>query len=276
VIRAAAPQRTDTPVVAYRAFRWRRGRLVSATRGDRWTAELHEATCRAAAGHPAPHPACHCGIHAFGSLATAERYGGRRWRLWPGLFTRTVIGAVLLYSGHGRPLIAGELTRSSGVLGFDGRRALQYRAPYGQLVALLADGAAAQQAAAAVGVPVLPKRDAAGRPAFERFAREHGTELEAETPATRSSASAAPVAPWRVVKFIRRRRGRVNGGLVVTLAAALIVLAAARLSWLVLRPALRVAWWLAWWGLRLLAAVALFCVLLALSFLGLLPESSAR
>src|SRR5260221_5204623 len=65
VTRAAAPQRTDTPVVAYRAFRWRRGRLVSATRGDRWTAELHEATCRVAASHPAPHPACHCGIHAF-------------------------------------------------------------------------------------------------------------------------------------------------------------------------------------------------------------------
>jgi hypothetical protein len=269
VILAPTPQRTDAPVVAYRVFRVRTGgKLTSATRGDLWTTKLHEATC-AEANHPAPQFGCHCGIHAFGSLATAERYSGRRWLKWPGLTSSTVIGAVLLYSAPGRPIVGGELARRSGVR--TGRGALQYRAPYGQLVALL-DSPAARRAGERLGVPVLPKRDAAGRPAFERFAREHGTELEAQPPDAAPTRSPTPATFHPLVNAIRRQRGRWHVALVVGLALALAVLVAGRLSWLVARPTLRVAWWLAWWGGRLALAVGLFCLLLPLSFLGLLPE----
>lgn len=267
MILAPTPQRTDAPVVAYRVFRVRSGRLTSATRGDVWTAALHEATC-SAAKHPAPASGCHCGIHAFGSLATALRYSGRRWRMWPGLTTSTVIGAVLLWSGPGRPIVGGELARSSGVR--TSRRALQYRAPYGQLVALL-DSPAARRAGARLGVPVLPARDAAGRPAFEHRAREHGTELEAQL--ADAAAATAPASSNPLVNAIARQRGAWHVALVLGLALGLALLTAARLSWLVLRPTLRVAWWLAWWGGRLGWALFVAVLLIAISIV--LPTGRA-
>jgi hypothetical protein len=283
VIKAPTPQRTDTAVVAYRVFRVRAGaKLTSATHADVWTADLHEATCSLGQPHQAPHFGCHCGIHAFGSLATAERYSTRRWRLWPGLSSSTVIGAVLLWSGPSRPIVGGELAASSRVR--TGRRPLQYRAPYAQLIALMDDGETSRRVAGRLAVPALPKLDAAGRPAFERFVREHGTELEAvaETaprrptpaaPAMRPAADQRPGILSSLAGAIARQRGRRrHAPLVVGLALGLVLLAAGRLSWLVLRPTLRASWWLTWWGLRVGLAVLLFCVLLPLSFLGLVPE----
>jgi len=191
----------------------------------------------------------------------------------------TVPGAVLLYSAGGRSIVAGELATSSGVR--TSRRALQYRAPYGRLIALL-DSPAARPAGERLGVPVLPKRDDAGRPAFERFAREHGEELEgtgtrrppeAATAALTSSPAMrprpGPVTGRPIVRAIARQRGAWHVALVLGLALGLTLAAAGRLSWLVLRPTLRVSWWLTWWGLRVAVAVVVFCVLLTFSFLGL-------
>jgi hypothetical protein len=284
VIKAPPPQRADTPVGAYRVFRVHGGKLTSATHGDEWTADLHEATCGLGQGHQAPHFGCHCGIHAFGSLATAEAYSRRRWRLWPGLSSSTVIGAVLLWSGPSRPIVGGELSSRSRVR--TGRRPLQYRAPYAQLIALVDDGETARRVAARLAVPAIPKLDAAGRPAFERFVREHGTELEAvaETAAPQRPTPAAPpmrpVADQRRPGFlsslagtIARQRGRRrHAPLVAGLAVGLVLLVAARLSWLVLRPTLRASWWLTWWGLRVGWALFVFVLLVAISFLGLVPE----
>jgi hypothetical protein len=261
---AANPQRTAAPVVSYRCFRWRFGKLVSATTGDVWTAQLQQASCRWAR-HPAPQFDCTCGIHAFGSLATAERLARGRWWKWPGLFTGTVIGAVLLWSEQGRPLVAGELALRSGVRGW--RPTLQYRAPCARLVALLDDGPAARRAAATLGVPALPRRDEAGRPVFERFAREHGEELEAPAAASVRPAVSplAATGAHPIVRRIASQRGAWHGALVLGLALVLAVVAAVRLSWLVLKPALRVTWWLAWWSARLGWAVFVFVLLLALS-----------
>jgi hypothetical protein len=261
VIRAPRPQRTGEPVIGYRCYRADGlGRLQSTTRGDLWTADVHEATCELAS-HPAPGRGCECGIHALGSLATARRYAERRWLLWPGLTTSTVIGAVRLQSGPGRPILAGELAASSGIRG--GRRSLQYRAPYAELLALLDDGAAARRAGGRLGLPVLAERDAGGRPLFEAYAREHGVQLEAEaaTPPDRRPPAAAgsatsPSAGGRPVAWV------------LALAVGLVLLATARLlgalGWAAARLAGRLAWWLSWWGLRVLWAALPWGLWLAL------------
>lgn len=143
--------RTPAPVIGYRAFVARRRGLRSLAFGlDYWPAEGREAFCaetgRGSMAHTAPAPGCSCGLYALSSIAGARRYARefRRWR--PSLLGRPVLAAVLLWSAPGRPMIVGELADRPG---------LQYRAPYGRVLALADDGRHARRAAARLGLPVV-------------------------------------------------------------------------------------------------------------------------
>jgi hypothetical protein len=87
----------------------------------------------------------------------------QEWRTPPQTGGR-VLGAVQLWGERGRPVMVGEL--------MDGR-GLQYRAPYGRVVAL-ADGRLARKIAPRLGVPLVAAR------ALELYAREFGDQLHSE------------------------------------------------------------------------------------------------
>jgi hypothetical protein len=211
--------RTSGPVVAFREFEVRRGQLFSLAAKQAWTAGTADARCeRVHPGrmpHLAPAPGCTCGVHGVDSLATLERY--LRWhdrgRLFGG---RRVTGAVLIWGSPGRPVLAGELRRGSG---------LQFRAPHAQVVAL-ADSRLARRVGKRMNVPVV------SRAGLEVFAREVSGGVQLRP----GAATEAAAEPADQVPAVRREEPSVAQAITV-LAKALL-----RLVWAIVRGSGFVAW----------------------------------
>jgi hypothetical protein len=232
-------ERTSAPLVAFRAWRvTRRGRFNSLVAGEHWPASgIAEAGCLQPApgmvSHQAPVGGCRCGLYAVDSLATLRRYLRRHLRWRPRLLDDVVIGAVQLWGGRGRPVIVGELR---------GRPGLQFRAPFGRVLAL-AEGPRARRAGELLGVPVV------AADLLEAVGREYGG-VQLRPPAATGRALQA-----------RSERSRVaaEGLARLTVIAGRGLRLARRHGWPLLRVLLwgllRLTWFLAVWTLRIAWAV---------------------
>lgn len=212
--------RTQGPVLAFRAWNVRRGRLWSTAAEQEWTTGVADAQCPIRhprrMPHLAPAPGCRCGIQAVDSLATLDR--AMRWLDWGRkLFAgNRVTGAVLIWGSPGRPVIAGELRWGSG---------LQFRAPHARIVAL-ADSRLARRMGKRLGVPVVP------RAGLEVFAREisGGTQLRAKNPAVESPEP------------VRQPVAEPAGEPTVPQALAVLAKGLGRLLWAIVRAIAVVLW----------------------------------
>lgn len=154
---------TSAPVVAFRAFRVRGGRLCTLTswqRGDHqeWPVRgVVDARCdhprrKRAVPHLAPNRDCRCGVYAASDLATLDR----ELRKFP--FARVVVAAVQVWGAPGRPVIVGEVKGAPG---------LQFRAPH-MSVMFLVDSRRARRVARKLELSTVPRATA------EVVARERG------------------------------------------------------------------------------------------------------
>jgi hypothetical protein len=124
----------DRPVLTWRAFEARSGRLYSLTAGrnSRWGSGVKTARCGQPAPkgkeHQAPGRDCDCGIYGVSSLALARRAAKYtlQWPWHPIRWNRVVYGLVLLWGGDFDPVA------------FDAvQGGIQARAPFGQVMALV-------------------------------------------------------------------------------------------------------------------------------------------
>jgi hypothetical protein len=242
------PAAIDRTIVAFRAFRERRGELYSLTPAaggrERWPVRgIVNAACESPlpgqVRHLAPAAGCRCGVYAVDSLATLQRTLAHLWFWLLRAGGRIVTAAVLVWSSPGRPVIVGELRGAPGY---------QYRAPHMRVLAL-ADSPAARRVAERHQMLVLP---VAG---LETYAREHGVQLRpgrGEPRAARVAPASAPVPAWigeRLIESLGRRlRPRAPRTWTVGLAVALTLMASVHLSaavaWRALRLTASVLGWL--------------------------------
>jgi hypothetical protein len=160
---AAPGINTQEPVVGFRAYRARAGRLYSLS-GElsEWLpGATVDARCEVPGNrvpHQAPARGCHCGAYAVDSLATLDRYldhhlGWKPWRRG-----EIVLAAVQLWGAPGRRVIVGEAKRGRG---------LAIRAPHMRILAL-ASSRKAERVARATGLPVVAREH------LELVARDRG------------------------------------------------------------------------------------------------------
>jgi hypothetical protein len=220
--------RTSEPVIGYRAWRVRGGRLCALTgeSAQEWLpGAIVDARCDEPGRrvpHLAPARGCGCGAYAVDSLATMQRVlgriVGRRRR-------DVVVGAVQMWGAPGRPVIVGELRGQPG---------LQMRAPHMRVVALV-ESRRALRLGRELGVAVIAPEH------LERHATEHGVQLR---PAgRRREAAASSWIDWSDLVWLGRALWWCLRHLAPPVLLCSLHLVAVP-TWWALRLGLRAAWWL--------------------------------